>query len=106
MKNIGGGGGVRFFLPRICHSSLAETQVLSFHTLAHSFAPTKNSTRLFSIDSALFAKNHPGWGRIANASRRDFLPTRRPPPKVSLTSSTSLTSFTLTNTNPLSAPTA
>jgi hypothetical protein len=35
---------------------------LSFHILAHSFALTENSTRLFSSDSALFAKNHPGWG--------------------------------------------
>ena len=37
-------------------------QVLSFHTLAHSFALTKNSTLLFSTDSALFAKKHRGWG--------------------------------------------
>jgi len=35
--------------------------LLSFHILAHSFAPTKNSTLLFSIDSALFAKNTGGW---------------------------------------------
>src|SRR2546421_2367325 len=38
------------------------TQVLSFHTLAHSFALTKNSTLLFSSDSALFAQNNRGWG--------------------------------------------
>jgi hypothetical protein len=47
------------------HSPLSSrhwTQVLSFHTLARSFAPTKNSTLLFSSNSALFAKNHPGWG--------------------------------------------
>ncbi len=36
---------------------------LSFHILAHSFALTKTSTLLFSIASALFAKNHRGWGR-------------------------------------------
>jgi hypothetical protein len=35
---------------------------LSFHTLANSFARRKNSTPFFSSDSALFAKNHPGWG--------------------------------------------
>src|SRR5437660_4626957 len=35
-------------------------QVLSFQTLAHSFALTKNSTRLFSNDSALFTQKHPG----------------------------------------------
>jgi len=34
----------------------------SFHTLAHSFALTKNSTPLFPSNCALFAKNHPGWG--------------------------------------------
>jgi hypothetical protein len=38
------------------------TQVLSFHTLAHSFALNKNSTLLFSIDCALFAQNNRGWG--------------------------------------------
>src|SRR5207244_12852888 len=41
--------GSRFFI-----------QILSFHTLAHSFALTKNSTRLFSNDSALFTQKHPG----------------------------------------------
>jgi hypothetical protein len=35
---------------------------LSFQTLAHSFAPSKDTTLLFSSASALFAKNHPGWG--------------------------------------------
>ena len=33
------------------------TEFLSFHTLAHSFAPRKKSTLLFSIHSALFVKN-------------------------------------------------
>jgi len=33
-----------------------------FCTLLHFFARSKNSTLLFSIDYALFAKNHPGWG--------------------------------------------
>src|SRR5882762_1638547 len=38
------------------------TYLLFFQTCAHSFALMKNSTLFFSIDSALFAKNHPGWG--------------------------------------------
>jgi hypothetical protein len=65
------------------HSPLVTrhcTQVLSFHILAHSFAPTKNSTLLFSSNSALFAKNHPGWGRVCRASstfRRSDLRTFR-----------------------------
>jgi hypothetical protein len=37
-------------------------QVLSSHTLAHSFATTKKSTPFLSIVSALFVKKHPGWG--------------------------------------------
>src|SRR5439155_17808643 len=40
------------------------TQVLSFHTLAHSFALTKNSTPSFSNVCALFAQNHPGGGGL------------------------------------------
>jgi hypothetical protein len=36
--------------------------LLSFQTLANSFALNKNSTLFFSINSELFAKNHPGWG--------------------------------------------
>jgi hypothetical protein len=35
---------------------------LSIQALAHSFALKKIPTPLLSIDSALFAKNHPGWG--------------------------------------------
>jgi hypothetical protein len=35
---------------------------LSFHTLAHSFAPTEITTHLFSRGFALFAKNTRGWG--------------------------------------------
>ena len=54
--------------PRHC------TQVLSFHTLAHSFAPIKITTLLFSSDSALFAQNYPGGGccfpRALRVSRR------------------------------------
>ncbi len=46
------------------HASLAarpETQVLSLQILAHSFARSKNTTLLFSSDSALFAQNTRGW---------------------------------------------
>jgi hypothetical protein len=35
---------------------------LSFHALAHSFAPAKKPTPLFPNNCALFAKNHPGGG--------------------------------------------
>ena len=34
----------------------------SLRTLLLLFVPSKNSTYLFSNASALFAKNHPGWG--------------------------------------------
>ena len=35
---------------------------LYFHTLAYSFALTKNSTHFFSSDSGLFRENTRGWG--------------------------------------------
>src|SRR6267378_5202919 len=44
------------------------TYLFSFHTLAHSFAHTKNSSLFFSCDSALFTKNHPGWGYPLDSS--------------------------------------
>jgi hypothetical protein len=47
------------------HSALGTrhfVQPLSFHILANSFAPRKNSTLFFSGNSELFSKNHPGWG--------------------------------------------
>ena len=40
------------------------TYLLSFHTLPHSFALTKNTTLLFSVNSALFSKNTRGWGAL------------------------------------------
>jgi hypothetical protein len=43
-------------------SNVFPTYPPSFHVLAHSFTLNKNSTPLFSDVSALFAKNHPGWG--------------------------------------------
>src|SRR5438309_7558588 len=58
-KNQGGGYSCQFW--KGLRGSAMKTrlliQVLSFHTLAHSFALTKNSTLLFSIVSALFAQN-------------------------------------------------
>src|SRR6266851_3378944 len=45
-----------FFLPRYV-VTCNRIQVLSFHTLPHSFAFAQNPTLLFSIDSALFAQN-------------------------------------------------
>src|SRR6266705_7131870 len=47
---------------------------LFFHTLAHSFAPLKTSTLLFSMASALFAKNHPGWGEGSLLETKPSLP--------------------------------
>src|SRR6266699_4834531 len=60
---------------------------LFFHILAHSFALTKNSTPLFSIVSALFAKTTRGvWGwealrtggRISRGCQRRTMPRRIP----------------------------
>ena len=59
-------GGVRVFFPfrkslrRHGYENSHSIQVLSFHTLAHSFACSKNSTLFFSRDSALFAQNTGG----------------------------------------------
>src|SRR5712691_3400253 len=53
------------YVPSPCPPIPLSCYPISFHTLAHSFALTKNSTLLFSTASALFAKNHPGWGRGA-----------------------------------------
>jgi hypothetical protein len=64
-------------------SNNVSTYPLSIQTLAHSFALKKISTPFFSIDSALFAKNHPGWGRGYSTSlafgRSDFRTFRRVP---------------------------
>jgi hypothetical protein len=48
-----------FFLPRYV-VTCNRIQVLSFHTLSHSFGFAQNATLLFSIDSALFAQNTQG----------------------------------------------
>jgi hypothetical protein len=57
-KNIGGRGHLQL---SILYHLFPITYPLSFHILAHSFALSKNSTLLFSIDCALFAQK-PGVG--------------------------------------------
>jgi hypothetical protein len=57
---------------------------LSIQALAHSFALKKIPTPFLSIDSALFAKNHPGWGEggystSSTFGRSDFRTFRRVP---------------------------
>src|SRR6266481_946068 len=71
MENIPGGGVVPFFLLRICHSSLAtglKFFLFKFlRTLLQFFALVRNSTRFFSIASALFAKKkHAAWAESKN----------------------------------------
>jgi hypothetical protein len=56
-----------------CH----YTQVLYFHILTHSFALIKNSSLLFSSDSALFGKNNRGWGYPLIATRNQNEITER-----------------------------
>src|ERR1700694_626755 len=56
------------------HSSAQRTTPIYFsfnrlHTLLRSFALTKNTTPLFSIISALFVKNHRGWGYPVSRAR-------------------------------------
>ena len=67
------GVGVSFPIWKDLHGSAPRThlltQVLSFHTLAHSFAFIKNSTPSFSNVSALFAQNHPGGGLSPESGR-------------------------------------
>src|SRR5260370_29470936 len=64
-KNAGVGGctsdsGTRHSPPIARH----HTQVLSFHTLPHSFEFTKNATLLFSTYSALFVQHTGCWGSV------------------------------------------
>jgi RNA polymerase sigma-70 factor, ECF subfamily len=59
-----------FRIPTLCGPYL-----FSFQLLAHSFGLARNSTLLFSVASALFAKNHPGWG-VPASSAKGFSPTR------------------------------
>jgi hypothetical protein len=55
------------------HSFTSFTASISFtsccfRTLLSFFVSTENSTLLFSGDSALFAKNHRGWGEVESIS--------------------------------------
>jgi len=61
-KNIGGWGQRFFDVRTFSRFKVFPKYPFSFHILAHSFALVKSSTPLFSADSALFGKNHPGWG--------------------------------------------
>jgi hypothetical protein len=58
-------------------SDVFPTYPLSFQILAQSFALSKNSTLLFSSVSALFHKNHPGWGEGSSFLRPSDVPTFR-----------------------------
>ena len=62
-RNIGG-RAARYRNPHPPLITRHCIQVLSFHILVHSFAACKIVSRLFSKASALFAKNHPGWGDL------------------------------------------
>jgi hypothetical protein len=70
-RNIG--GGVHFLLPQIFYVSLATRlkffPFIFLRTLLRIFATWQNSTPFFSSDSALFAKNHPGWGVVVNQNQ-------------------------------------
>ena len=62
-----------FALPPSAPYFLYLLYLLCFLLLAHSFAPRKMLSHLFSTASALFAKNHPGVAlpsRALRASRR------------------------------------
>jgi hypothetical protein len=74
MQNAGGVGGIlNFSTPKPFAPSTFCIHPLCFDILAHSFhffALTQNSTRFFSIDSALFAKNTRGGVPPAQACRK------------------------------------
>jgi hypothetical protein len=86
MKKVGGTSFKPHILPAKCLSVFScfstfgrsdvptcfPTYPLSFQTLAHSFALNKNSTLLFSSNSELFCKNHPGWGEGAISASRSI----------------------------------
>jgi len=59
------GVGVFFPFRKVCWLRRRELAFHSSSFFSHPcalFCTAKNSTRFFSIDSALFAQNHPGWG--------------------------------------------
>ena len=53
--------------------NVLPTYLLSFQTLANSFARRKMLSHLFSNVSELFAKNHPGWGRVESPNLKPSL---------------------------------
>ena len=61
-RNMGGGGYSRRSLSTDHRSQFTFPYPPSFHALVHSFALAQNSTLLFPMGSALFARNHRGWG--------------------------------------------
>src|SRR6266849_5822659 len=63
-------GGTPLLRTSIAYPPFPIPYSLSFHTLAHSFACTKNSTLLFSSDSALFAQNNRGGGGCCSRALR------------------------------------
>jgi len=72
-ENIGGGGGVHFFLPRIFHTSLTTRlkffPFMLLRTLLRISATLQNSTPFFSSDSLLFAQNTGRWGVLVNQNQ-------------------------------------
>lgn len=56
------GGCTSFLAVSIIRPAFSTRCSFCFHLLAHSFAVTKNSTHLFSSDSALLAQNTRVWG--------------------------------------------
>src|SRR5712692_9808356 len=53
-------------------SSFFSHSCALFCTFLHFFARIQNSTLLFSVDSALFAKNHRGWGHSQCSNVRRY----------------------------------
>jgi hypothetical protein len=74
-------------LASLCNNIIPwDLRFLCFHTLTHSFVTSKTPSPLFSIVSALFAKNTPGAGRSSSALLHYSLPTihsSRPSPRTS-----------------------
>ena len=69
---MGGGGVPTSSEPRLplAYPLFPIPYPLSFHALAHSFAPTKKTTHFFSSDSTLFAKTSGVGGGVNSLSKR------------------------------------
>src|SRR5439155_17917842 len=79
-RNMGGGGYSRRSLSTGQGSQFTFPYPRSFHALSHSFALAQNSTALFSMDSALFAQNHRGWGGVTGLAGVSSQKSRKAPP--------------------------